>query len=104
MGARPGDYAIGSPQSRAAARAVLARRFAVREKLDIVVSTYVASPGFDTPHLGEWIEGADGKLTRFSRLPPGMTIAEAERIVTEQRGDNRASQPQGLRRTLILDL
>lgn len=104
MGARPGDYAIGSPQSRAAARAVLAHRFAGRKRVDLIVSSPIPRPRGDGIRIGEWSEGEDGTLTRVSFLPSGMTIEEAERIVAEQRGENRATQPQGLRRTLILDV
>ena len=37
-GAGPGDYALGSPQSRAAARALLERRFAGRIARTIILS------------------------------------------------------------------
>ena len=37
VGLKPGDYALGSPQSRAAARALLVRRFAGRIARTIIV-------------------------------------------------------------------
>ncbi len=88
---KPGDFALGSSQSRAAARALLERRFAARKRIDIVCS--IPRPREDGEiHIGTWTEGADGSLFRFSSLPPGMTIEEAERIVAE-RGQREASQP-----------
>lgn len=75
-GARPGNYELGSLQSRAAARAMLARRFAGRKRLTIILD----SEG-EGPCLGERREGADGTLVRRCYLPAGMTLQEAERIV-----------------------
>ena len=81
-GLRLGDYELGSPQSRATARALLERRFAGRRRIDIVSS--IPRPGGDGGiRIGTWIEGADGSLFRFSSIPPGMTIEEAERIVSQ---------------------
>jgi RecB family exonuclease len=86
-GLRLGDYALGSPQSRAAARALLERRFAERRRIDIVCS--IPRPGAERGiQIGTWREGADGSLIRLSNLPPGMTIEEAERIVA-QRGQQQ---------------
>jgi hypothetical protein len=74
---KPGDFALGSSLSRAAARVALERRFAGRRQVDIVCSIPRprASGGI---HIGHWIEGADGSLFRFSNIPAGMTIEEAE--------------------------
>jgi hypothetical protein len=87
-GARPGDYAVGSPQSRAAARALLERRFAGRIARTIIVDL---EAGCTEPRIGEWCEGADGSLGRVCALPRGMTMQEAERIVAE-RGRAQAAQ------------
>ncbi len=81
MGLRHGDYAIGSPQSRAAARAILKQRFAGQKRLDFIVQCCIPRPGGELLKVGEWQEGPDGTLTRFSMIPGGMTIEEAERIV-----------------------
>ena len=86
-GAEPGDYALGSPQSRAAARAILERRFAGRRQIDLV-STVPRPGNVGGIYIGVWIECDDGSLFRFSSVPPGMTIEEAERIV--------AQRPEGL--------
>jgi hypothetical protein len=77
---KPGDFALGSNLSRAAARAVLESRFAARKRIDVVSS--IPRPGGDGQiRIGAWQESADGSLFRFSTVPPGMTIEEAERIV-----------------------
>jgi hypothetical protein len=79
---KPGDFALGSSQSRAAARAVLDRRNAARRRIDVVSS--IPRPGaWGEIRIGTWIEGEDGVLFRFSTIPPGMTIQEAERIVAQ---------------------
>jgi len=80
--ARPGNDALGSPQSRAAARASLERRFAGREKLSIILSIETF-PDCTEPRIGEWRELADGKLVRTCILPAGMTIEEAEGVVAQ---------------------
>jgi hypothetical protein len=83
-GLKPGEYPLGSAQSRAAARALLERRFAGRNRLDIVSS--IPRPGGDGAiHIGAWSEAADGTLLRFSNIPAGMTLEEAERIVAARR-------------------
>lgn len=78
-GASPGRYPLGSPQSRAAARALLERRFAGRK-----ARTIILSGEFDSePRIGKWQEEADGTLGRVCILPKGMTMQEAERIVSQ---------------------
>ena len=81
-GARPGDYAVGSQQSRAATRALMQRRFAGRIARTIILSAETDSDCKE-PRFGEWREGADGTLGRICFLPDGMTMEEAERIVAE---------------------
>jgi hypothetical protein len=82
MHLEPGHYALGSPQSRAAARALLERRFAARKGIE-VVST-IARPGADGEiRIGDWMEGADGTLFRTCNIPNGMTPQEAERVVAQ---------------------
>ena len=79
-GLKPGEYPLGSPQSRAAARALLERRFAGRRRIDVVSS--IPRPGGDGGiRIGTWIECDDGTLFRLSTIPSGMTIQEAERLV-----------------------
>lgn len=81
-GARPGDYAVGSPQSRAAARAILERRSATQRRTD-VISSVPRSGDEGGIRIGDWIECDDGSLFRFSTIPAGMKIEEAERIVLQ---------------------
>jgi hypothetical protein len=77
---KPGSYPLGSPQSRAAARADLERRFSSRRRIEIVCS--IPRPCYESEiTIGAWIEGPDGTLTRFINLPAGMTIEEAEKTV-----------------------
>jgi hypothetical protein len=78
---KPGSYAIGSPQSRAATRALLERRFEERKRVDIVSSIPRPSPNGEI-RIGTWVECHDGSLHRFSSVPAGMTLEEAERIVS----------------------
>ena len=77
---KPGDFPLGSNLSRAAARAALARRFASRERLTLILDLEI---GCTEPRIGEWREGTDGKLVRLCALPDGMTPREAERIVSK---------------------
>ncbi len=83
-GARPGDFTLGSIQSRAAARALLARRFEGRNRRGLTLVTNIPRPGCDEIRIGEWREGDDGTLMRICFLPAGMSIDEAERIVAER--------------------
>ena len=64
-GVRPGDYPIGSPESRAAARLQLAHRQNSRERLTIIHS--VPRPRQDDSRVcfGSWSELPDGKLWRL---------------------------------------
>jgi len=92
MEARPGDYALGSPQSRAAARAILARRLAGRKKVDLIVTSSIPRPRGDGIRIGEWSEDKDGTLRRTSFLPPGLTMEEAERIVSGRTGSQESKR------------
>ena len=58
---RLGDYALGSPQSRAAARTVLARRLAGQKRVETII--VIPRPHGDGIRIGEWTEGEDGTLT-----------------------------------------
>jgi hypothetical protein len=80
-GLRPGGFPLGTAQSRAAARGLLERRYTERRRIDVICS--IPRPGGDEISIGAWQEGADGSLLRFSNIPAGMTIEEAERIVSQ---------------------
>lgn len=75
----PVTFALGSPQSGAAARALLERRFASREELTIILFAVADS---EEPHHGDWWEGSERKLVRTCTLPGGMTLEAAERLVS----------------------
>lgn len=79
---KPSDYPLCSTQSRAAARALLEHRSEGRRRID-VVSSIPRPRGAGGIRIGAWIECEDGSLFRFSNVPPGMTIGEAERIVSQ---------------------
>lgn len=89
---KPGDFALGSGQSRAAARDLLERRFAARKRIEIV-STIPRPGARGEIRIGEWIEGHDGTLFRYSNIPAGMTIQEAERIVSQPGWKPKAPPP-----------
>ena len=79
---KPGDFALGSRQSRAAARAVLERRKTGQRRIDVFGS--IPRPYTNSEiRIGTWQEGEDGVLFRYSNIPAGMTIQEAERIVSQ---------------------
>jgi hypothetical protein len=78
IGANLGQYPLGSPQSRAAARSLVERRRTGRLHRTLILDIGEKEPSF-TP----WREGEDGSLTRICGLPRGMTMQEAERIVAE---------------------
>ena len=77
-GSRPGEYALGSAQSRAAARAMIADQISKRDTLTIVMSSFIPDLKITEPNITEWREGANGQLYRKAYLPPGMTLEEAE--------------------------
>lgn len=76
---RAGEFAVGSVQSRAAARALLEAKLGSAKRLDFVVSVVGDPTKFDPPTVGKWSESADGVMVRFSRVPWGMSIEQAER-------------------------
>jgi hypothetical protein len=95
---KPGDFALGSSQSRAVARALLERRLAGRRRIDVVSS--IPRPSADSEiRIGKWQEGEDGVLFRHSNIPAGMTIEEAERIASQPgwKPTAQPSKPERLR-------
>jgi hypothetical protein len=92
-GQRPGDYALGSVESRAAARAVVVQRRGSQKRRELVIICDVPRPNrendpeFDAvgPIVHDWHLAEDGVLERMCIIPPGMTVEEAERICTERK-------------------
>lgn len=75
----PEEFPIGSPLSRAAARAVLNNRFAGREVLTMIINLGSGEPRFhETPC-------DDGTLWRVLSYPSVMTIREALRSLGIER-------------------
>jgi hypothetical protein len=65
----PGEFPLGSPQSRAAARMRLQQLRASRPQVDLLHS--VPRPHRDNGlvHVGEWSELPDGQLMRWTYTP-----------------------------------
>ncbi len=70
----PGQFPVGSPSSRAAARSLMDERRSHARLADIV-GLYESS---SKPVFGPWKDNGDGSFTRLVRLPAGMTFEEAE--------------------------
>jgi hypothetical protein len=82
-GPKPGDFPLGSPQSRAAAR-MLMERVADEERVEMIFSGSVISLESQQrpPSASEWTRGADGVLRRTVFIPnPDMSLVEALRMV-----------------------
>ena len=73
---KPGDYALGSSQSRAAARAMLQERRGVQERLELIVGYDLAEP-----HATEWHDNGEGELSRIISIPAGMALADGLRAL-----------------------
>ena len=78
---KPGNFPIGSPESRAAARLTLEYASDNRERFEFV--SHIPRPNEDNtrPHATPWVDYGDGILRRILYVPPGMDKAEARRIV-----------------------
>jgi hypothetical protein len=98
---RPADFPVGSPESRAAARAAVEQRRASQKRRELVIVHSVPSPNresdpdFDPlgPIVHEWRMAEDGVLERTCWIPPGMTVEEAERICAEQKARRSKRSP-----------
>ena len=81
---KPGNFPIGSPESRAAARLTLEYASDNRERIQLLSHIpWPHGPHQDhtRPHVGPWQEWADGKLFRIVYVPPEMDVEEARRIL-----------------------
>lgn len=75
---KPGDFGIGSEQSRAAARMELEDRQVGMQRFELLVGHNDDS----SPSAGPWTESRkDGTITRLIGFPDGMTLAEVARAV-----------------------
>ena len=75
---RPGDFPLGSTESRAAARLLARKRTDQRERLEIII---MGEDG--PPRASPWTEDRNGtgRLMRTLSVPDGMSAEEARRIV-----------------------
>jgi hypothetical protein len=67
--AMPGDFPIGSLESRAAARVLLARRFDSRKRLRIIWHIPWAGQDSSRASFGEWQEWQNGTLGQWVYVP-----------------------------------
>jgi hypothetical protein len=75
---KPGDFALGSMKSRAAARLLLSQRHSSEERREIILG----GRNLAAPKATEWGGGdKDGVLGRIVSIPEGMTIAEGLRAL-----------------------
>ena len=76
--ARPGEFPLGSPESRAAARMFLNNQRDSRKRIEIVSN--IARPDLDNakPHVSPWSDFGD-VLMRMLYVPAGMTEEEARK-------------------------
>ena len=79
-GAKPGNFALGSIGSRAAARALLQRRQDAYERRDVILS--VDAHQQPIPSASAWNhDPKDQSMGRVVSIPDGMTLAEGLRVV-----------------------
>jgi hypothetical protein len=76
----PGNFPLGSHQSRAAARALLANRQAAFDRRKVILGCS-ANDG-SAPHATEWHANAKEQTAgRVVSLPEGMTLADGLRML-----------------------
>ncbi len=74
---RIGDYAVGSLESRAAARLLLARRRISGLRFEVI---FCCEDWIAEPSATEWAkEGPNGQLSRIVRFPGGASMEESLR-------------------------
>jgi hypothetical protein len=75
---KPGDFALGTMKSRAAARLSLGLRQTSEERREVILGR----DDLKTPRATEWVRGdKGGGVGRVVSLPAGMTIAEGLRAL-----------------------
>ena len=78
---RPEDFSIGSPESRAAARAMLETREINVTRLQIVSSIPRPRQDNSRPHVGPWQPMIDGGFMRMVYVPLGTDDKTRERLL-----------------------
>jgi hypothetical protein len=75
---KPGDFALGSMKSRAAARLSLAKRQTSEERREVILGR----DDLTAPRATEWVRGDKGNgVGRVISLPASTTIAEGLRAL-----------------------
>jgi len=78
----PGDFPIGSLESRAAARALLEGN--TRQRLEFIHYVPIRPiQDMTKPHATPWVVTQDGELFRLVYVPADMDTEEAQRILRE---------------------
>jgi hypothetical protein len=79
-GTRPGDFPLGSPESRAAARMLLKNQRDGRQRIEIVSN--IARPGVDNakPCMSPWSDFGD-ILMRMVYVPDAMSEEETRKLL-----------------------
>jgi len=77
----PGIFPVGSPQSRAAARALAESLISALD----VVEMYSRHEDLERPEIGNWETLRPGSMTRRCRIPAGMTFDQALAIAGSPR-------------------
>jgi hypothetical protein len=83
---KPGDFPIGSPESRSAARMLMGSRLDNRKRIQFV--TNASFPDHDGPsrdrsksYVTPWTETRDGCLMRFVYVPNGTDEETKNRLI-----------------------
>jgi hypothetical protein len=76
----PGDFPLGSHQSRAAARAMLANRQAVFKRREVIFGC--AANDSSAPHATKWhVNAKEQTAGRVVSIPEGMTLTDGLRML-----------------------
>jgi hypothetical protein len=67
----PGEFPLGSPQSRAAARMRLEQLRAAQPQFELIHSIPRPRQDNSVVHEGEWVELENGQLMRLVYVPQG---------------------------------
>lgn len=78
---RPEDFPIGSPESRAAARAMLQTRESNIRRLQMVSAIPRPRQDNSRPHVGAWQPMSDGGFMRVVYVPPETDEETIERLL-----------------------
>jgi hypothetical protein len=76
----PGDFPLGSQQSRAAARKLVANRHAMFERREVILGC--SADDGSSPHATEWrVDAKEQTAGRVVSIPEGMTVADGLRML-----------------------